>query len=160
VRGHNALVEGVGELITPIPLPEALLATPLALLKPPVAIPTSAIFGSPELKRNTGHAIVDVFLAEPKRFGRNDLQPPAEAYSSQVGQALGIMQNHFGNSRMSGSGSTVFSWMDLQPEATSGANNPSTFDAAQVGLNEPGWVGRVARGLARHPLLDLLDPIA
>jgi 4-diphosphocytidyl-2-C-methyl-D-erythritol kinase len=160
VRGHNAWVEGVGELITPIPLPEALLATPLALLKPPVAIPTSAIFGSPELKRNTGHAIVDVFLAEPKRFGRNDLQPPAEAYSSQVGQALGIMQNHFGNSRMSGSGSTVFSWMDLQPEATSGANNPSTFDAAQVGLNEPGWVGRVARGLARHPLLDLLDPIA
>lgn len=160
VRGHNAWVEGVGELISPINLPAILLATPLALLKPPAAIPTSAIFGSPVLKRDTAHAILDIFLAEPKCFGRNDLQLPAEAYSSQVSQALGIMQNRFGNSRMSGSGSTVFSWMGTHPEAEAGAHSPPTFDTAQVGLNEPGWVGRVVRGLARHPLLDLLDPIA
>ncbi|HEX5356572.1 MAG TPA: 4-(cytidine 5'-diphospho)-2-C-methyl-D-erythritol kinase [Aquabacterium sp.] len=153
VRGHNAWVEGIGEAIAPIALPPKLLATPLALLKPPIAVPTVAIFGNPLLKRDSKHAIVADFLAAPQRFGRNDLQAPAEHYSSQIGQALEIMQKRFGNSRMTGSGSTVFSWM------TTDTPQPASFQPADVGLNDQAWVGRVAHGLVHHPLLDLLDPI-
>ncbi len=155
VRGRNAWVQGIGEDITPIDLPDELLQTPLALLKPPDAIPTAAIFGSDLLKRNTKHAIVAFFLAAPKRFGQNDLQLPAEQHSSQVAQALGVMQNRFGNSRMTGSGSTVFSWITQ----TNTANTAPEFEPADVGLNDPAWVGRVCRGLIQHPLLDRLDQL-
>jgi 4-diphosphocytidyl-2-C-methyl-D-erythritol kinase len=155
VRGHNAWVEGIGESITPVALPPDVVATPLALLKPPVAAPTQAIFGSPALKRDTKTAILADFLAAPKRFGRNDLQAPSEAFSSQISQALEIMQNRFGNSRMTGSGSTVFSWV-----TTSTENAPPHFQPADLGLNDHAWVGRVSRGLIQHPLLELLEPIA
>ncbi len=155
VRGHNAWVEGIGEAITPLNLPEEVLSSQIALLKPPIAVPTSAIFGSAFLIRDTKHAIVEDFLAAPRCFGRNDLQAPAEQYSGQVGQALQIMQNRFGNSRMTGSGSTVFSWITTQ----AGDVQKPSFQPADEGLNDLEWVGRVSRGLTRHPLLDLLSPI-
>jgi 4-diphosphocytidyl-2-C-methyl-D-erythritol kinase len=41
-------------------------------------------------------------------FGRNDLQPAAEAEFPQVAQAAGLLRQLFGNSRMTGSGSAVF----------------------------------------------------
>ncbi|MGQ0599891.1 4-(cytidine 5'-diphospho)-2-C-methyl-D-erythritol kinase [Aquabacterium sp.] len=158
VRGRNAWVEGIGESITPIELPPSVLTTPLALLKPPVAIPTVAIFGNESLKRDTKHAIVEDFLAAPRCFGRNDLQAPAEQYSnqygSQISQALAIMQNRFGNSRMTGSGSTVFSWI-----TTDSSRQTPSLQPADLDLDDPAWVGRVSRGLIQHPLLDLLDPI-
>jgi len=159
VRGHNAWVEGIGEQITPLALPFEALQSPLALLKPPVAVPTAAIFGSPEMKRDTKHATVADFLAAPKRFGRNDLQAPAVAFSSQVSQALEIMQNRFGNSRMTGSGSTVFSWVDQTSDRPFSATATAAFAPADVGLDGRVWVGRVTRGLAQHPLLDMLDAI-
>jgi 4-diphosphocytidyl-2-C-methyl-D-erythritol kinase len=153
VRGRNAWVEGIGESIQPIALPDSVRDTPIALLKPPVAVPTVAIFGNKNLKRDTNHAIVADFLAAPQRFGRNDLQAPAESYSDQISRALKIMQDRFGNSRMTGSGSTVFSWMPTDTPPT------ASFQPADVGLDDPAWVGRVTRGLVHHPLLDLLDPI-
>jgi 4-diphosphocytidyl-2-C-methyl-D-erythritol kinase len=140
IHGRPAWVEGVGELVTPIELPLALLDTPVAVLKPPIAIPTPAIFASPLLKRDSEHAIVDVFLAAPKRFGRNDLQPPAMAHSVEVTQALEIMQGRFGNSRMTGSGSAVFSW--VEPEAQT-AN--LSFSPPDLGLSDHTWAGRLCR---------------
>jgi len=162
VRGRNAWVEGIGEQITPIELPDDVLTTPLVLLKPPTAIPTPAIFGSPLLKRDSPHAILADFLAAPMRFGRNDLQEPAEAWRDasnlasdgrQVSQALGVMQNRFGNSRMTGSGSTVFSWVDQ------GQPPPSdpVIEALGAELHGGHWVGRVCRVLPCHPLLHRLD---
>lgn len=141
IHGRPAWVEGVGERITPIDLPDDVLDTPLAVLKPPVAIPTPAIFSSPLLKRDTEHAIVSFFLAAPKRFGHNDLQTPAMAHSTEVVQALEIMQGRFGNSRMTGSGSAVFSWVEpsqQQPTA-------SSFSPADVGLTDRTWAGRLCR---------------
>ena len=175
VRGRNAWVEGIGEQITPIDLPAEVLNTPVALLKPPAAIPTAAIFGSPLLKRDTDRAILSAFLAAPKRFGRNDLQEPAQAWREvepssagsgspaplmasdgrQVSQALGVMQDRFGNSRMTGSGSTVFSWVD-QGEPPAADQLVAHLRAVLHGLDEGHWVGRVCRVLPCHPLLHLL----
>ena len=173
VRGRNAWVEGIGEQITPIELPPEVLDTPLLLLKPPAAIPTAAIFNSPLMKRDTERAILAAFLAAPKRFGRNDLQEPAQAWREtetppagdtslaqqpaardgrQVSQALGVMQNRFGNSRMTGSGSTVFSWLDqVEPTLTD-----EVLQALDADLHGGHWVRRVCRVLPCHPLLHLL----
>ncbi|MDO9234871.1 MAG: 4-(cytidine 5'-diphospho)-2-C-methyl-D-erythritol kinase [Aquabacterium sp.] len=155
VRGQNAWVEGIGERITPLSLPNAVLNAPLALLKPPVSVPTSAIFSSNLLKRNTKPAIVEDLNAAPRCFGKNDLQAPAEQYSSQISQALQIMQDRFGNSRMTGSGSTVFSWIPTKAD-----DQAPSFQPADLGLIDHAWVGRVSHGLIHHPLLDLLNPIA
>lgn len=178
VRGQAAWVEGVGERISPITLPHTLLDTPLALLKPPAAIPTAAIFGSQLLKRDTKHATVADFLAAPKRFGHNDLQEPAQAWrapesppeqGSDDGQqtqptasdgrdvtlALGVMQARFGNSRMTGSGSTVFAWVEdnNHPENTLSADD--VVGLVKESPHGGHWVGRVCRVLPQHPLLAL-----
>lgn len=161
VRGHNAWVEGIGEHITPVALPDDVLTTPLMLLKPPLAVPTNAIFGSPTLKRDSEHATVAFFLAAPKQFGRNDLQDPAKAYqpadgsSNQINEALEVMKKRFGNSRMTGSGSTVFSWIN---DHTDTSTLPS-FSAVDIGIHDAAWVSRVCRGLSQHPLLEVLDQI-
>ena len=161
VRGHNAWVEGIGEQISPLALPDEVLQTPLMLLKPAIAVPTAAIFGSDALKRDTKPAIVADFLAAPKRFGQNDLQDAAVAYQASsdsgndIGLALEVMQNHFGNSRMTGSGSTVFSW--IPPDQTS---HLTPIQPSDLGLDDALWIGRVCRGLPQHPLLKMLDQIA
>jgi 4-diphosphocytidyl-2-C-methyl-D-erythritol kinase len=161
VRGHNAWVEGIGEQIIPLALPPDLLQTPLMLLKPHLTVPTAAIFGSHALKRDTKPATIADFLAAPKRFGQNDLQDAAVAYQAssasgnEIGQALEVMQNQFGNSRMTGSGSTVFSW--VPPEQ---ASHLPDIQPGNLGLNDALWIGRACRGLPQHPLLKMLDQIA
>lgn len=176
VHGRNAWVEGIGERITPIALPESVLSARLLVLKPPVAVPTPAIFGSPALKRDTAHATIADFLAAPQRFGRNDLQIPAVAWrppsggtqadfggesgsspsiagGRQIEQALDAMQARHGNSRMTGSGSAVFSWI-----ASGNAGGPeAVIEACQRQVGGEGWVGRVCRVLPQHPLLDRLE---
>ncbi|HXD07351.1 MAG TPA: 4-(cytidine 5'-diphospho)-2-C-methyl-D-erythritol kinase [Burkholderiaceae bacterium] len=148
IGGRNAWVEGIGERLTPIDVP----ARWWAVLKPAVVVPTSAIFASRDLVRDTPPAILFDFLADPARllkpgsFGRNDLQPPAMAYSSEVGEALALLQAHFGASRMSGSGSAVF--------AEAGAGESPERSMPEASALPAGWVGRMCRGLDRHPLWD------
>jgi len=146
VRGENAFVEGIGERLTPLAVP----TQRYAVLKPPAALETRAVFGHPDLVRDTGAVILSGLLADPARhadlvrggYGRNDLQPPAEALCPDVALAARLLQARFGNSRMTGSGSAVFARMGMhdRPEATWPADLP------------PGWVGRACRSLEIHPL--------
>jgi 4-diphosphocytidyl-2-C-methyl-D-erythritol kinase len=144
VGGHNAFVEGIGERLTPVPVPTQWLA----VVKPPQGIETRAIFGSPLLVRNTEAVILEGFLADTCacamfKGGRNDLQPPAEAVCPEVAQAASVLNERFGNSRMSGSGSAVFARAGTleQPLAQIPENLP------------PGWVARMCRSLQQHPLV-------
>ena len=114
VGGRNAFVAGIGEQLHALPA-DALPAQAYAIVKPAEAIATSSIFGSPLLVRDTEAAIVMSFLADTQLavklgsgFGRNDLQPPAEASCPAVTQVARWLESRFGNSRMSGSGSAVF----------------------------------------------------
>ena len=140
IGGHNAFVEGIGERLTPVPVPTQWLA----VVKPPNGIETRVIFRSPLLVRNTDAVILEGFLAdtcEPE-FGRNDLQPPAEAICPEVAQAASVLSERFGNSRMSGSGSAVFARAGMLERPV-----------AQVPENLPsGWVARMCRSLQQHPL--------
>ena len=104
LRGHNAWVEGVGEQITPIDLPQA----HFWVIKPPCGIETAQIFKHPGLQRATKPATISVFAAEPYDFGHSDLQPIAEAICPDVSQALQVLSNAGMSGRMTGSGSAVF----------------------------------------------------
>jgi 4-diphosphocytidyl-2-C-methyl-D-erythritol kinase len=146
VGGENAFVEGIGERITPLPLPP----TWLAVIKPAASIETRAIFASPLLKRDTEAVILSGFLADTsgsvrrvlEGYGRNDLQPPAEACCAEVVHASSLLRQCYGNSRMTGSGSAVF--------ARAGTGAAPT--AAMPADLPPGWVGRMCRSLEQHPL--------
>jgi 4-diphosphocytidyl-2-C-methyl-D-erythritol kinase len=168
VCGRNAWVEGIGECLTPLDLPKRWFA----VLKPQVTISTALIFSSPLLERSTSPVIVADFLAHEKafealpmqamqkvsqgaqnafckhsEFGRNDLQIPAQAYSSEVTQALALLQSLYGNSRMTGSGSAVFSEVGTNDHP----QVPWITGVTQNALPS-GWVGRMCQSLAQHPL--------
>lgn len=145
VGGRNAFVEGIGERLTPIEVPPQWLA----VAKPAASIPTQAIFQSPLLARNTKPVIVAGFLADTAVLaGRNDLQPAAEAVAPEVRQVAKWLEGHFGNSRMTGSGSAVFA------RAGTGDQPVATWQADEL---PPGWVGRMCRSLSQHPLLGWAD---
>ncbi len=168
VGGHNAWVEGVGERLTPIELPEQWLA----VVKPAASIATAAIFGSPLLGRNTEAATILGFLASDglkvggsgfsarsgsaphaSGFGRNDLQPAAEAVCSEIAEVGRWLTARFGNSRMTGSGSAVFARAGFRFDDAAfgrGAERPPEAMLPQV--LPAGWVGRMCRSLALHPL--------
>ena len=162
VFGRNALVQGIGDQLSVQDVP----AHSYAVVKPAASLPTADIFNSPLLRRDSASAILMGSLvsearawlagsagadkaegAHPPPFGRNDLQPPAQAQCSEVAQAARWLENRFGNSRMTGSGSAVFARVGagVLPEATWLEALPS------------GWVGKLCRGLSEHPLRSWAD---
>jgi 4-diphosphocytidyl-2-C-methyl-D-erythritol kinase len=158
IGGHNAFVGGIGEQLTPLP-EGALPPQRYVVVKPAEAIATASIFGSPLLVRDTEAVIVMSFLADAQLaarlgnrsfwdFGRNDLQPPAEASCPEVTQVARWLEARFGNSRMSGSGSAVF--------ARIGADD-RLLAVAGVDDLPPGWLGRMCRSLDHHPLAAWAD---
>jgi 4-diphosphocytidyl-2-C-methyl-D-erythritol kinase len=150
--GQTALVQGIGEQLSALPLPPMRFA----VIKPAAALATADVFRSPLLRRDTQSAILEGSLEDAARtalcsgeaeWGRNDLQPPAEALCHEVAQALRWLAQRFGNSRMTGSGSAVFSRVGM------GDLPVATWPTADDPL-PPGWVGRLCRSLPRHPLED------
>jgi 4-diphosphocytidyl-2-C-methyl-D-erythritol kinase len=173
IGGNNAFVEGIGERLTPIELPPMMFA----VVKPDEAIATRDIFTHPGLIRDTEPVILAGYLEHVKQeaeggisrpisqgmvhgkvqkqaqgFGRNDLQGPAQAVCAAVVEVAHWLEARFGNSRMTGSGSAVFS----RVVSDSGkADAPlATFPGAELA---PGWVGRMCRSLPEHPLRGWAD---
>lgn len=108
-------IEGIGEIITPIKLPDHTFNATLAVLKPANGVSTQQVFSSNLLTNNTKPATISHFTSSIKNefsvfdFGRNDLQKAATAIEPQIGQALNLLSSICsGHTRMTGSGSTVF----------------------------------------------------
>lgn len=142
VFGQNAFAEGVGEQLTPLALPSAWYL----VLVPPVEVPTAAVFGAPELTRDTKPIRITAFFdGLRQRALRNDLEPVVNKRYPEVARHLAWL-NERGVARMSGSGACVFAEFSTE----SGAR------AAHAGL-PPTMRGFVARGLERHPLHGLND---
>lgn len=167
VGGHNALVEGIGEILTPAPFQPHWFQ----LIKPPAAAATAEIFRHPLVTRDTKPAKVAGLLAAMQRFseeaphsatkatnaelidwsvcwGRNDLQNATEALCPDVKKAIEILQNAFDCARMSGSGSAVFA---------SAGTNSQPMATIPEGILPDGWVGRMCRSLSSHPLMNWAD---
>ena len=149
--GGPAFVEGIGEILHPLDLP----GQRFAVLKGPAGLATKDIFSSPLLARSENLAIVAGFPALARTaenlvngFGRNDLQPAAEAISSEVRDALRQLSEVFGNARMTGSGAAVFA--RLAGDGKDGKDDQSLATLLQA--RPAGWTGRICRSLAQHPL--------
>ena len=134
VHGENAIVRGIGEVVTPVSLPRQWLA----LAMPAVSVATAAIFASPHLTRPTPSAKMDVFS---EGYGRNDLEGVASAAFPPVADALAAMTRVSGEARMTGSGACVIARCESAEEAS-----------RVVAALPEGIAGRVVRTLARHPL--------
>jgi 4-diphosphocytidyl-2-C-methyl-D-erythritol kinase len=136
--GQNAFGEGIGELLTPLELPEAWYV----VLVPPVAVPTRAIFAAPELTRNSKTIKISGFSAG---FGRNDLEPVVCRRHAEVAAHLEWLRR-FGDARMSGSGACVFAEFAAEREARL-VHSKMSADMR----------GFVVRGLDHQPLAVLLE---
>ena len=138
LHGHNAWVEGIGEKISPVLVPP----NRFVVIKPNAGIETARIFGSPALERATKTATIFDFAAQPYDFGRNDLQPVAQALCPEIEIALQWLQSFGLKPRMTGSGSAVFAQL---PEHT------------VVDIPPHNWHVQICRNMVSHPLREWMD---
>lgn len=137
IHGRNTFAEGVGEAFTPVALP----AATYVVLEPPAHVPTAAIFGAPDLRRDTPPIAA---AAWRPGIGHNDLEAVACARFPAVAEYLAWLKTRVPGAMMTGSGACVF------------AEFPAPEQAAAVLAALPeGWRGWSAPGLAAHPLADL-----
>ncbi len=137
VHGRNTFAEGVGEAFTDVDLPPECYL----VLHPAVNVPTAAIFGAPELKRDTPQ-----IPAIDWRHGQggNDLEPVACARFPAVAEHLAWLRQFAPHALMTGSGACVFAGFPSRAEAD------IVFARLPAGMS--GWV---AAGLPEHPLASL-----
>jgi len=136
IFGRNAFATGIGEKLSALTLPEHWYV----VLRPPVHVPTSEIFSSPLLTRDSTPCIMPI-LETTQRVG-NDLQGEVCRMYPAVKQALDVL-GQFGLSMMTGSGSCVFLECDSEQQADKIFRTVSDK-----------YDGFTAKGLQRHPLYD------
>jgi 4-diphosphocytidyl-2-C-methyl-D-erythritol kinase len=135
--GENAFGEGIGERLSPLPLPAAWYV----VLVPPVVVSTRAIFTAPELTPGSKTIKISSFSAG---FGGNDLEPIVCRRHEEVAAHLAWLRR-FGDARLSGSGACVFAEFASEHEAR------DVLSRIPVKMR-----GFAVRGLERHPLTELL----
>lgn len=166
IHGHGVWAEGVGEVLTPITLPEPWYI----VIAPPCHVSTEEIFSAPELTRDVPALTIEGFLS-PGRMSRYDerrdaQEPPAlgpafvrggsnvcESVVCQrypvVAAALAWLRRQPGamGARMTGTGACVFAAFADEGSAR------QTLQRLQreYGEGMPGFVGR---GMNRSPLYD------
>jgi 4-diphosphocytidyl-2-C-methyl-D-erythritol kinase len=137
VAGRSAWADGVGERLTPLPLPERCFL----VIHPGVAVPTRDVFQAPELTRNSPVITIPAPLGPA---GRNDCEPVVRARFPAVADALDWLAR-FAPARLTGTGACIFAEFD------------SPAAAERVAARVPDrWRAWVARGLPTSPLVPLL----
>lgn len=147
IFGETAFAEGVGEELQAVAGPECWYV----VIEPGVSVPTPAIFGAPDLTRDTKPVTISDFSRhqavqhELMGFGKNDLQAVAARLFPPVAQALEWL-GLYGQARMTGSGACVFCALSSESKADE--------VVAQV---PPAWRAWKAKALPQHPLKSLLQ---
>ncbi len=137
VRGRAAFAEGVGERLQAVDFPERWAV----VIHPGVAVPTAAVFGAPELTRNTPTMTMRAVL---EAGGHNDCEAVARRHFPAVDAAMAWLGER-AEARLTGTGSCLFALFEAE-------------QAARAVLAElPGpWRGFIARTRNRSPLLERL----
>ena len=133
LHGRASWAEGVGEILTPVSLPEPWFL----VLNPSVSVSTAAVFSDAELTRDTPRMTIRDFLSGN---GRNDCEAVVRRRYPEVAAALDWL-NSYSPARMTGTGACVFAAFDAETDARA--------TAARVPQE---WTAFVARGLNRSPL--------
>ena len=135
--------EGVGEQLMPVDLPRWWYL----VLVPPVHVSTQVVFAHPELTRDSIPLKISDFSANGLGGTHNDLQAVVlktfPAVSRYLQALQSVSQESVFGARMTGSGACVFAAF------VSGQDARGALD-----LLQPEYMGFVAQGLSRHPLLD------
>ena len=155
VFGQPAFAQGVGEELAAVALPEA----GYLVAQPDASVPTAAIFGAPDLTRDTKPVKIADFLAYPKAgFGKNDLEPAAFARYPEILRCRMWLEAQLAAPvRMSGSGACLFVEFATQAQALLAqqeitatmrvaANSKTRSTAPEFRLIQ------ACAGLAEHPL--------
>lgn len=146
IFGRNALVEGIGEIMTPIET-EAL---DFVVLHPSVHVPTPAIFGDPELTRDTPSLKVSLLEGTADwRVLRNDLESVAVRKYPQIAQHIQWL-SHYAPARMTGSGSCVFAAFNAKDVEKNTSQNQANDVISCLPKEMSGFV---ASSLKEHQLL-------
>lgn len=137
IHGQNTFAEGVGEAFTDVFLP----AATYLVLHPAVNVPTAAIFGAAELRRDT-----PAISAGDWHFGdgHNDLEPVACARFPAVARHLTWLKQYAPQAMMTGSGACVFAGFAEHSQAE------AVF--AKCPADMTAWL---ADGLPEHPLASI-----
>jgi 4-diphosphocytidyl-2-C-methyl-D-erythritol kinase len=136
VRGRSAWAEGVGEQLTPIPLPPAAYL----VVDPGVSVPTAALFQAPDLTRDAVPATIAGFLSGAVRG--NAFEPVLRRLQPRVDSVLATL-SRLGEACLTGTGGGCFVRFATREAA----------EAARRTL-PPGLPAWVAMGVERSPLLD------
>lgn len=110
VFGQPAFAEGIGEILSPVNVPERAYL----VVEPSQKVPTAGVFSSPDLTRDSPCLKMSVFTdwqtieADKKYFGRNDLEPVVFGKYPAVRDAADWLLEHGVQSRMTGSGACLF----------------------------------------------------
>lgn len=138
VRGKTAFAEGVGEILTPVDLPEKWYL----VVVPHVHVSTKEIFTHPDLPRNTK---VQSWSDLSKGKWHNDCEILVKKLYPLVANALDWLVK-YAPSRMTGSGACVF------------GEFPDEHSANLVLKELPAnWTAFVAKGCCQSPLIEKLD---
>jgi 4-diphosphocytidyl-2-C-methyl-D-erythritol kinase len=137
VMGHSAWAEGVGELLTPLELPEKWFL----VLNPSICVSTAKVFANKRLTPRPEMMRIRAFRKASKtHFGDNHLEPIVRAEYPEVEKLFRWLQS-YGEPRMSGSGGAVFIPL------------PNQSVGLELLAKKPSEsTGFVAKGLNFHPL--------
>ncbi|GAB7215581.1 4-(cytidine 5'-diphospho)-2-C-methyl-D-erythritol kinase [Dickeya oryzae] len=138
VHGHAAFAEGVGEQLTPASPAEKWYL----VVHPGMSIPTSLIFGDPDLTRDTPVRPLSQLLTQT--FS-NDCEAVVRKRFREVEERL-LWLLEYAPSRLTGTGACVFAEFDTESAAR------QVLDRAPEGLQ-----GFVARGMNVSPLQQQLS---
>lgn len=136
IFGQNAWAEGVGEILSPIDLPEKYYV----VLTPPAHVSTAQVFANSTLTKDTKPLKIADFSrdANLENF-KNDLEAIFCKEFPAVATTLKWL-NQFGLARMSGSGASVFIAVN------------SKQSADELLAKKPANItGFVAKGIVKHP---------
>jgi 4-diphosphocytidyl-2-C-methyl-D-erythritol kinase len=149
IHGSNAFVEGIGEVIQAITLPEQ----GFIVIFPNRGIATKALFEHPKLTRDHAPITIEGFLASPPPHQAfiNDCQAVAMQICPEVKDAIDWIAKALPSAKpqMSGSGSSVFAALPSQLDGAS---------ASALLQNLPReWIGRIVRGINKNPAYNSIS---
>ena len=137
VHGESAFAEGIGDILTPLTLPQRWFL----VITPNCHVSTREIFSNPQLTRNSSPIKIRALSGVEYR---NDCQDVVSKLYPAVGTVLQWVEN-FSAPLMTGTGASVFCSFDSKSEAQ------------QVLSKLPKqWTGFVAKGVNRSPVHEQL----
>ena len=137
VKGNSAFAEGIGEKLTPTELPEKYFL----VVHPGIHISTARVFNHSALSRDTARIKPEDYCFE---HTQNDCQSLVCELYPDIAKSLGWLLE-YAPSRMTGTGSCLFSVYETKQSATHTLNRLPK-----------GWSGFVTRGINRSSLQTAL----